>query len=115
MKKENIEMTAGTTIQEEIKMKKENIEEAKKIISEELLYILESCYYIEEKGYDRLKELRVIGEILRKGIERIYDARVERGVAEEELGRKIDREMFLLYKKSFYIDREIEKHEAALA
>lgn len=124
VKNVNIEMSTGTTTQEEIKMRNVNIEEAKKIILEELNYVTESCYHMEENYNNHLSNYRTeeqrpenhklhylysIREILSRSIERIYDARVERGVTEEELGREIDERRTELYQKFFKVDREIKK------
>ena len=122
MRNVNIEMSAGTTTQEEIKMRNLNIEEAKKIITEELSYVTESYSYMKERYSNRLSNyisaplpenhklhhLYSIRDILSRSIERIYDARVERGVSEEELGREIDERRTELYRKSFQVDSEIE-------
>ena len=107
--------------EEEIKMT--NIKEVREIILEELKYAMESCFYMEEHYanglilgleeeeycYNKLHHLRSIREILDRSIEKIYNIRVERGVLEEELGKEYDERMVALYRKSFDIDREIEK------
>ena len=128
-KEEELKMTKinnNNKKEEEVKM--ENIKEVREIILEKLKYVTESYFYMEEHYsnglilglkeeeyyYDKLHYLRSIREILNKGIEKIYNIRIERGVLEEELGREYDERMLLLYRKSFKIDREIEKMVIAI-
>ena len=113
MKKQNIEMSTGTKKQEEQKMKKQNIEEARDVILKEYSYITESIFYIKEKGYSKIKELRIIDEIITTGLNKMYDARIERDVDDEDLGRDIDELRITLHRKSGDINREIEKHITA--